>query len=428
MSWPAAWAIVAALVFISGFFSAAEAALFSLNSARLAKLESSGKRSASLIKALLDHPRRLLATLALGSETADLACVILIAWVYVARFPEKAFSWGGAVSEGAAPLVSAMAASTILILVFAQTLPKALGVYFSSALAPVFSYPVFFFSRLFFPLRWAFLKGSELFLLALGVPSGAAEVLEEDDIRRIVEEGSREGLLDLTERELLANIISSGDKTAFDVMTPRHEIKAIRVSSGADEARRVLREEGYTRYPVFENDRDEIVGVVTAKDLIRLKLSEDSDHPLTLRDVTRIPLFAPESRRVRDLLVDFRRERTHIAFVMDEFGALAGLVTLEDVLEEIFGEVAHSGQPELLNLGDSHWMALGSMDVEEFNARTGASLPANGNATLAGLVISRLGKRPRPGQEVTIEGLVFKIVEAKGIIVNKIEIKRGPGQ
>jgi magnesium and cobalt transporter len=139
----------------------------------------------------------------------------------------------------------------------------------------------------------------------------------------------------------------------------------------------------------------------------------------------RKPLFIPESRRIRELLVDFRKRRSHLALVADEFGAVTGLVTMEDVLEELFGEVRDDGdEVEFENLGEDHWLVMGGMEIPEFNTRTGARIQASGSRTLAGFILSKLGRRPGPGDEVRTGGFVFTVLEVRGIIIHRLEARR----
>lgn len=423
-----AWAAVLILLFASAFFSIGEAALFSLGAIRLGKMEEKGSRAAETIRRITEVPRRLIVTLILGNETANMACAVLVAWAVVS-FPSRLTRWPGLPETSSGLLVVSIVLSVPGILILGQTLPKALGVSYSEALARAFAYPLWIFMRASFPLRWTFRSMADLLLQAIGAYPDRSphSSLADEDLRELVEESSREGLLDVTERELLVNLLRSEDISAADIMTPRHEIVSVSADAGVDEVRALMDREDYSRFPVYEGDREHMVGVVTAKDLLKFRLAEREGRALSCRDLMREPQFVPESRKIRDLLLDFRRLRSHLALVVDEFGSLSGLVTLEDVLEEIFGEVKEDDEPELVNLGEDHWRVLGRMEIADFNTRTGAAIPRDGVRTLAGLVLARLGRKPRPGDEVKIQEFSFKVLEAKGITVNRLEVMRGPG-
>jgi len=424
---PVLWAVLAGLIAASGFFSAAEAALFALGQVRLAQMEEKGAAAAAVIKELLATPGHLIVTLTLLSDTVNIVAVVLIAWTIQTRHPDAAAGTWHAYLHSS-PLASSLVISLLVLLVFAQTLPKALGVRGSGLLASGLAYPLSLALKVMYPFRVVVCAAAEVILKAFGTQPHEAAVdgLAGDDIRELVEAGSRQGLLDVTERELLVNLLRSGDITARDVMTSRSEIVAAAVASSEAEVRALMKEKNFTRLPLYEGRKDHYVGVITAKDLLRLRRAQEEGK--SLKDVMRPALMVPESRRITDLLLDFKRGRVHLALVVDEFGEVSGLVTMEDVLEEIFGELNEDeDEPELVNLGDNHWKALGSMELRDFNTVTGSRLPSAGAATLAGLVLAKLGRRPRPGDEVRVAGLVFVVVEVHGIIIHRLEVKREEG-
>lgn len=410
------------LLLLAGVFAAAETALLSLGPARLARLEEERAPEAPALAKLMQAPRRLIVTLLLGYELPNLAVVGLVTYQVHAGWPSLQNLPPFDLAPG--PLSAALVISLVLILLAAETLPRAIGGAFSEGISRFLARPLLVFTRVYAPLVWALRSLSQGIFRTLGLLPSAplAEARAEEEIRELVLESSREGLLDVTERELLVNLLRSGETTAGDIMTPRQEIVALPCGVSLAEARATYEREGYSRMPVYEGDLDHVVGALMAKDLL-LHRSDESDRPLA--SILRKPLFVPEARRIPDLLRDFRHARTHLAIVADEFGATAGLVTMEDVLEEIFGEVREEeGEEELENLGDNHWRALGRMAVIDFNARTGASLPAGPAKTLSGLTLWRLGRRPRPGDEVKAGSFRFKVLEARGINIRRVEVRR----
>lgn len=431
---PLMWTVVGVLLIISGIFSAAEAALFSLGSVRLVQMEEQGISSAPTIRKLLELPRRLLVTLILGNQTANIGIVILITWIFSSFSHERLFgywppSW---LPPGlCGPLLPSLFVSLVLVLIVAQALPKTFGVVYREGVSASIAYPLWLFMQVVFPVRWIFRSAADLLLRAFGAPppKERSDTFERDDIKELVEAGSRDGLLDVTERELIVNLLRSGEIAACDIMTPRHEITSIPISAGETGARALMEKHEFSRIPVCEDDRGKIMGVITARDLLLLRLADHKGKPLSLNQVMRPPLFVPESRRISDLLLDFKKNRIHMALVVDEFGELSGLVTMEDVLEEIFGEVHdHDDEAELNNLGEDHWQVLGRMEIADFNTITGAKITGAGTRTLAGLVLSLLGRKPEPGNTVKASGLLFKVLEVRGIIIHSLEIKREVGE
>jgi CBS domain containing-hemolysin-like protein len=425
-----AWAGVALLLVLSGLFAAAEAALFSLGPSGLARLAEKGYKSAGPIKSLLDTPRALMVTLTLGSDTLSLAAMVLLA--ATVALCGKDGSWLSWLRPGLArQILASLVPAFVLVLVAGQALPRVLGSRGPSLVSRVLAFPLLAFMKLSAPVSALSQYAAESFLKALGTgPAGeSGDSLVEEQIRELVEAGSRQGLLDVTERELLVNLLKSGEVSAGDIMTPRHEIVSLSVDTGEVEARSLFLSQDYSRLPVYEGDREHYVGVLTAKDLLKLRLSERKGRPLSLREVMRPPLFVPESRRIRDLLLDFKKRRLHLALVVDEFGAVAGLVTMEDVLEEIFGAVREEeDEAEFESVGPDHWRVLGGLEIAEFNARTGVKIAGAGARTMAGFVLSLLGRRPKPGDETRARGFVFRVLEVRGIIISRLEITREAGQ
>lgn len=420
-----AWAAAIFLLVISGFFSATEAALFSLGAVKLSQMEEKGVRAAANIRALMETPRRLIVTIILGNDTANIAVMVLVTLVCRAAPPEW-LRWEWAGKSPWLEAFPAFVAASLGVILIGQTLPKSLGMLYGAGVVRASSYPLYLFMKASFPVRWTFRSLADMALRAFGALPDRYEqdVLAEEDIRELVEEGSREGLLDVTERELLVNLIQSGDIEAEQVMTPRHEIVSMEKNTALDDAKNIVERYDFSRFPVFENEPDKMVGIITAKDLVKLKLAERKGLHKNISDVMRPPLFVPEKMKIRDVLRNFRKKRVHLALVVDEFGAVSGLVTLEDVIEEIFGEVREDEEPELENRGEDHWKVKGRMRIQDFNTRTGARIPAGATWTLASLVLAKLGKRPRLGDEIKIGEFSFKVLEAKGIIINTLEVRR----
>jgi len=408
-----AWTAVIVLTLGSAFLSMAEAAMFTLGQARLAQMEEDGDKAAETIRELLSAPDRLIVAFTLANDSINVLAAVLISWIAVTCYS----------GAGTPSLVLALGLSLAVILVFGQTVPKFVGALGSGFLARVLAYPLWLMVKLIYPARVVTRALAEVLMKAFGAGPGGVEALGGDDLKELLEAGSRQGVLEVTERELLVNLLHSGEVTAEEIMTPRHQILGIPAEAGEARARALIKEKGFSRFPVYEGDLEHIVGVITARDLVKLKLADGED--MTVRDVMRTPIVAPESRRAADLILDFRRERRHMALVVDEFGSVVGIVTLEDALEEIFGEIQDGGEEQdLANVGEDHWKALGRMETSDFNTVTGAGLPDTGAQTLAGLVLSRLGHRPRPGDEVNVDGFSFKVIEVAGIIIHRLEIRR----
>ncbi len=421
------WTLLVVLIVVSGVFSSAEAALFSLAPLRLVQMEEEGAKSARVIRKLLEAPRELIVTLGLGSELARSGVVVLVTWLVVCRGYVPSAKGAYTLFGHSFPAIAIAFAASVLVLIFAaQATPKALGVFYNDSISRAVAPSMSRFKTLAFPFWRTFQATAGLFFRALGAGEWETveEQMEESDIRELLESGARDGILDVTERELLVNLLRSSDITAGEIMTARHEIVGIDANDSISRAGTLIQEQNYSRVPVYDGEPDNIVGVITAKSLLRPVAAGKNRAAVTVRDVMRPPLHVPTSRKLRDLMLDFKNSRKHMALVVDEFGAHVGLVTMEDVLEEIFGEVRDNEEPEFESVGDNHWHVRGRLEIQEFNVRTGASIPSEATRTLAGLVLSLLGRRPRPGDEVRIYGFRFMVLECHGIIINRLDVVR----
>jgi len=252
----------------------------------------------------------------------------------------------------------------------------------------------------------------------------------EDEIRTIVGEGHREGLLEDEAREMIEGVIDLGDASVSQIMTPRTDMHMIHVDTPWDTLLADVIESGHTRIPIFDKTRDDIVGVLYSKDLLPELATGDLNSRTPLRELVRKPLFVPETKAVDDLLQMFQQLRTHIAVVLDEYGGVSGLVTIEDVLEEIVGEIDDEYDPESIEeierIDDRSCEALGRTHIDEINEAMNLELPEDGDYdTIGGLVFSELGRVPQPGESVVWNNRVrIMVLEATKRRVDRVRIER----
>jgi CBS domain containing-hemolysin-like protein len=252
----------------------------------------------------------------------------------------------------------------------------------------------------------------------------------EEEIRTIVSEGHRGGLIEEEAREMIEGVIDLGDATVSQIMTPRTEMHMLQVDAPWDEVVSEVIESGHTRIPVFDKSRDDILGVLYSKDLLPELATGNPESRTPLRELVRKPLFVPETKAVDDLLGMFQQLRTHIAVVLDEYGGVSGLVTIEDVLEEIVGEIDDEYDPESIEdierIDENVCLALGRTHIDEINEAMSLELPEDGDFdTIGGLVFSELGRIPQTGESVVWQGRVrIVVVEATKRRVERVRIER----
>jgi len=290
-------------------------------------------------------------------------------------------------------------------------------------------------SRLTFPLAWLAQACDTVFRRVTGRKSSEDdEETFEDEIRTIVTEGHREGLLEEEAREMIEGVIELGDVSVSHVMTPRTEMRMVQVKQSWDLVLDYVTSVGHTRIPVYDKNRDDIVGILYIKDLLP-ELAKEADEPRRpLAELLRKPLFVPESKAVDDLLRLFQQSRTHMAIVLDEYGGVAGLVTIEDVLEEIVGEIEDEFdaevEVEIRKIDDDTCEALGRAHVDQINELMGFDLPEEeAFDTIGGFVFTEFGRVPTVGESLTWGNLVqVKVLEASRRRVGRVRLERIPKQ
>lgn len=309
------------------FFTSSEASLFALGRVGLQKLKDEDHPRYPLLKRLLSRPRRLIISLLIGNEAINVAVSSLTSALFIGI-------WGDAAKWAAIPAV------VLLILLFGEVVPKTLALRHPERIAPRVAGPVERFLALVSPLHWLIRKVVDgVFTLAGVKPEPLAAPLTEADFKRLVETGQREGELEETERELIHRVFRLGDLTVRNIMTPGHTVFTLPVATRLDEAVEVLKGRRFSRVPVYRRNPEEIIGVLYAKDLLKAKGRGKRVEERGLAPFLRRAHFVPLTKKLDDLLREFQRRRIHLAVVVDEYGRMAGIVTLEDLLEELFGEI-----------------------------------------------------------------------------------------
>ena len=298
--------------------------------------------------------------------------------------------------------------------------PRAIGQRCAEALAIPGALPLM-------PLRW--LPGPLRYLARRAGPrieGRAIPVIDEAELRTLVDAGEEGGAIEATEKEMIVSIFELHDTVVGEIMVPRPDMVAIPVTASLSEALNVILQAGYSRIPVYEGTIDHVVGVLYAKDLLRLM--RDGIREASLKELLRPPYFVPEGKRIVDLLREMQQHKVHMAIVVDEYGGVAGLVTIEDILEEIVGEIQdefdRSEEPLVLPIDAHTYLFDGRVDLDEIQELLGVTLSSEGADTLAGYVYERLGRIPAAGETFTDEGLEFRVEEVIGRRIRKIRIRR----
>ena len=404
------------LVIVSALLTGAEAAYFSLGRARLRRLAEQQDSERGQLQPLLTRPHDLLVTILVGITLANIGASALAASIAATLF-------------GPAGLAVAIGAMTILLVVFGEVLPMSLAVEHPKRYSAWVSRPVAWLSTLLSPVRKVLgaLTAMTLRLLGSERPRGEPEISEEE-LRTMVDVGAREGVVDRTEREMIHNVFELEDTVIREVMVPRPDTFCLDVAMPSAEILPLLRENVHSRVPVFEETVDHIVGVLYTKDLLPHLAGLPPDFDL--RAHLHPPYFVPESKRADALLREFQAKKLHLAIVVDEYGGTAGLVTMEDLLEELVGEIRDEFDEEerlIQKVDATSYRVSGKLPIDELNAATGLHLPKDAFDTVGGWVLDLFGRVPNRGEknqtgEVTV---TVEKVERTRVIEVLIAMRRG---
>ena len=427
--------LILLLLFLSGFFCIAEGSLFSLGKHQLDRLRKEGSKSSKLIDKLLKDPYKLIITILFADEVVNVAYTSVIGLTVNALLNNS--------SEQTIMLVSIAIASPTLLLL-GEIGPKTLGVKYPRAIATAVSFPLHLFHVLITPIRWVLMVLSIGFTRVLGgkVEPEHSEKFSPEEVKTLVGIGSEEGVITEIEKKLVESLFKLEDVPAHKIMTPSIDGFLLPINLSQSQALYEIKKRGFSRTPVYSDNKDNIVGVLYAKDLVSFDISEEK----TIKKFLRAPYFIPRTKMAFDLLREFQQQRIHIAIVVDEYGRFDGIVTMEDILEELFGEI--EDERRVVKKAEIRWQGEsliipGSMKIDEFNdtflftvLRYGgienlgeeleeSILPAEeDHETVAGFVFDLFGRFPAQGDKITYGSLDFVVYKVSGKRITEIRVQR----
>jgi CBS domain containing-hemolysin-like protein len=419
---------VVVLVLANGFFVAAEFALVSVRRTRVEELARQGRPGAAAVKRALHDPDRFIAATQLGITIASLG----LGWLgepALSRFLDPVVhllpeAWIGTASHTLSAGI-AFAIITFLHVVIGELMPKSIALQRPENTSLVVAGPTLLAEWIFKPAIWA-LNGTGNFLLRLlGMPpaSGHDMVHSVEELRMLVDASGEQGVLEHTERDMLEAVFDFGDSTAREVMVPRTEMVAVSADAPIEELIHLAIKHPHTKFPVYEGDLDHILGIAHTKDLVRVQ--HDQRRAATVRGLMREAMFVPDTLRLDELLKEFRHKRQHLALVLDEYGGTSGLVTLDDLMEEIVGKIGDAfdkSTPPVQKLPDGSVLIDGLTQIEEVNDLLGLTLADEHYDTIAGFVLGRLGRMARVGDVVEADGVRLKVEALDGLRIARLSL------
>ena len=407
---PSIWLLAISLVLLglSAFFSASETAVMGMSRLRLRYLAESGDRRARVLQQLRDDPTRLLASILVGNNAVNIVLTSLATAMFIA--------WLG--DEG---LALAMLSSTVLILLFGEVLPKGLAAD-GERVALAMARPVSIVVQLLAPVAVLFEAITDGILRWIGREPRRDHAPSQEELEMVVDAMEQHGVLDRDEKDMIHGIIQFADTSVQEIMVPRPDILAVPADTSISEATKLLLLGHFSRLPVYQDTLDNVAGFVHLKDLVR---ADDTDRPVG--ELVRPVLFVPETRKVDDLFRDMRRERAHLAIALDEHGSTSGLVALEDLLEEIVGDILDeyddAEEQPIIQISERAYSISGKAQLELVREELGVQLGDEEVDTMGGLVFHRLGRLPRLGDAIREDDVTLTVEEVHGRRIVRVKVE-----
>ena len=411
-------ALLMGLLVLSAFFSSSEAAFLSLQRTRIAHLLSEGVPGARRVANMLNEPERLLSTILLGNNLVNVAFSAVITVIVVDRAGEG--------NEGIAVVIATIL-GTVTLLMLGETIPKTIAIRKSERLAFLYSYPLKWGEYLLLPfvliLQWI----TKMISRRVGVTQEDQRSITEVELRTLIDIGVGEGEFEHDEAERLKGVFRFGDRQVRDVMTPRTEIVFVQRGSTVREFLKLYSENTHTRFPVYWDTTDNVVGVLSLKDILRSLAVNGLTDEDSVTNVIRDVHFVPETKRIAELFDELRRSGNQMAIAVDEFGGVAGLVTLKQLIEDVMGRVGEEGigaEEEMTLVGQDTYEVDGGMSIDEARDRLELDIEEGGFETVAGWALERLGHIPTQGESFEADGFTVEIIEMDNLKIDAIRLTK----
>lgn len=389
------------LLLLSAFFSSAETAMTTVNKIYIMSLVNEGNKRAKTLQKIIDNPGKLLSTILIGNNIVNLSASSL-ATTWTTRVLGNAF------------VGIATGILTLLVLLFGEITPKTMATLYAEKLSMAYAPIIYLLMKVLTPVIFIVNRLSNGILYVLGVdPKGKQSTMTEQELRTIVDVSHEDGVIESEEKKMIYNVFNFGDSRAKDVMVPRIDMSFIDVNATYEELLNSFKEDGYTRYPVYEDSTDNIIGTINMKDL----LLWDPKEKFSIRDILRKPYFTYEHKSTAALLMEMKQYSVNFVIVLDEYGATAGMITMEDLLEEIVGEIRDEYDADEVEdmqeiVPDREYTAQGSAKLDDLNEALGLKLDSEDYDSVGGYIIEKLDYFPKEGESYITEDGVKLVVDA----------------
>ena len=403
--------ILIILLALSGLFSGSEVALISLTKLKARQMLDKKKFGAVFVKRLKDDPQRMLATILIGNNFVNVAASAIATSMMIRIFQSYAIG-------------IATGVMTFLILIFGEITPKSIAAKNNQLISRIVAAPIWYLSIILAPLLNILDKFLNKFINLIGIKAQEKAITEEEIISMITV-AEEEGSIKEIEKKMINRIFKFDDINASEIATPRRDMVIVDSKLRIKDAMKAFLKKNHTRMPVYEKNRDNIVGIVHVKDLIVHMEGKNKNN--TVSKIMYKPYFVPEVKKISDLMKQFQKRKEHMAIVVDEHGSITGLVTMEDALEEIVGEIIDETDmiaPNIKKIDKNTWIVNGKTDIEEINEKLHMNLKGIGYDTLSGFILKRTGKIPKVEEEIVYNKFNLKIEEIEGHRISKVNVEK----
>lgn len=406
--------VLAALLFLSAFFSSAETALTTVNRIRIRNLADTGDRRAKRVLRILEMPDRMLSAILIGNNIVNMYASALAAML-------AADFWGSRAVGAATGIL------TLMVLVFGEIAPKTASTFAAEDISLHVAGVIHVLMILLRPLIFIVNRLAKIVLTLMNVDTNRkGDTITEDELRTMVEVSHQEGEIEEDEKTMINNVFDFGDAVVRDVMVPRVDMTAIDVKNGYGDLMEIFREEKYTRFPVYEDTIDNVIGILNIKDIFLKGADGVKPETFELRQYLRKPEYTFEQKNISDLMLEMRRKNINIVIVLDEYGITSGMITMEDILEEIVGEIHDEYDADeddnLRKVGRREYLIEGSMNLDDIDDRLKLSLQSEDYDSIGGLMIGILGHLPKQDETVVVDGIRIVADRVRGNRIDRVRL------
>ena len=403
--------LLVVLLLGSGFFSASETSLMSLSKIRIRYMEDEGVKGAKLVGSLIEKSSDLLSSILVGNNIVNIAATSVSTSLFINIFGD-----GG--------VAIATAVMTVLVLVFGEITPKTIAANSPEKVAVVVSKPISIIMKITKPIVWVFNLLTGIIFKIMGIDNdGVKPFITEEELKAMVNGSHEEGVLEMEEREIINNVFQFGDMQAKEAMIQRLDMVAIDIEDSYDEIIELFKSEKLSRLPVYQESIDDIVGILNIKDIIFL--SDEEIENFDIKDYVREAFFTYEFKKITQLLEEMKKEKTQMAIVVDEYGGTAGLLTIEDLVEVIVGDIDDEydeEEEEIVKINDNEYLVEGSTKISDVNEQLGINLESEEFDSIGGFIIGYLKRIPEENEIIEVEDVKFKVESIDKNRINKIRI------